>query len=93
MSRPEQATLSLPARFLRWCIGLYQSARAGHLSPCRFYPSCSAYALEAIEVHGAVRGGWLAARRLGRCHPWGRHGIDLVPEPRRAPAPPQEKVL
>ncbi|MFN8034752.1 MAG: membrane protein insertion efficiency factor YidD [Acidimicrobiia bacterium] len=60
----------------------YQWARAGKQSPCRYWPSCSEYAIEAVEVHGAVRGGWLAARRVGRCHPWGGSGVDPVPEPR-----------
>ena len=46
---------------------------------CRFFPSCSAYALEAITVHGAVRGSWLAAKRLVRCHPWNAGGVDHVP--------------
>jgi len=46
---------------------------------CRFFPSCSAYALEAITVHGAVKGSWLAARRLLRCHPWNPGGVDHVP--------------
>ena len=51
-----------------------------HLPPrCRFHPSCSSYAVEALERHGAVRGGWLAARRLGRCHPWNPGGLDPVP--------------
>ncbi|WP_455836106.1 membrane protein insertion efficiency factor YidD [Pseudarthrobacter siccitolerans] len=46
---------------------------------CRFFPSCSAYALEAITVHGAVKGSWLAVRRLARCHPWNAGGVDHVP--------------
>jgi len=46
---------------------------------CRFYPSCSAYALEAVQVHGALKGSWLAARRLSRCHPFHAGGIDPVP--------------
>ncbi|MBO0896919.1 membrane protein insertion efficiency factor YidD [Arthrobacter sunyaminii] len=58
---------------------------------CRFFPSCSAYALEAVTVHGAVRGTWLAARRLVRCHPWNDGGVDHVPhgdrnwDPNRVP--------
>jgi putative membrane protein insertion efficiency factor len=58
----------------------YQRLAAHRQSPCRFVPSCSSYALEAIDVHGARRGGWLALRRIARCHPWGGHGVDLVPE-------------
>lgn len=48
---------------------------------CRFYPSCSGYALQALELHGALRGTWLAARRLGRCHPFTPGGVDHVPAP------------
>jgi putative membrane protein insertion efficiency factor len=46
---------------------------------CRFFPSCSAYALEAVTVHGAVKGSWLAAKRLAKCHPWNAGGVDHVP--------------
>lgn len=50
---------------------------------CRFYPSCSAYAIEAIQKHGTVKGSWLAIKRLGCCHPWHEGGVDPVPEGRR----------
>jgi hypothetical protein len=52
---------------------------------CRFYPTCSQYALDALERHGAWRGTWLAVRRLARCHPWHPGGVDPVPDklPRR----------
>jgi len=53
-----------------------------HLPPrCRFHPSCSQYALEALALHGAGRGTWLAIRRVGRCHPWHEGGLDPVPRP------------
>ena len=58
----------------------YQKVTAGRPSPCRFDPSCSTYALEALERHGAARGTWLTLRRIVRCHPWGGHGWDPVPE-------------
>ena len=67
------------ARALRGLVRGYQALRAGRQSPCRSWPTCSHYALEALEVHGALRGGWLAARRVGRCHPWGGSGVDPVP--------------
>jgi putative membrane protein insertion efficiency factor len=57
-------------------------------SSCRYYPSCSQYALVAIQRHGVVRGGWLAVRRLGRCHPWTAGGVDHVPPARPAVAAP-----
>ncbi len=72
--------MSPTARVLRRSVLLYQALRAGRPSPCRFVPSCSTYALEAIETHGALRGGALAVRRVCRCHPWGGHGFDPVPE-------------
>ena len=46
---------------------------------CRYYPSCSAYALEAVQTHGSIKGSWLAVRRVGRCHPWAAGGVDHVP--------------
>jgi putative membrane protein insertion efficiency factor len=71
---------SLAARVLMLPIRAWRLVSV-HLPPrCRFYPSCSAYALEALERHGAIRGLWLAVRRLARCHPWGGGGIDPVPE-------------
>lgn len=62
-------------------IETYQRAFEGRLSPCRFFPSCSEYGHEAIEVHGAWRGGWLTVRRLSRCRPLGPSGFDPVPLP------------
>ena len=50
---------------------------------CRYHPTCSAYALEAIEKHGAIGGWWLAVKRIGRCHPWGGAGFDPVPDEAR----------
>ncbi len=64
------------------CTG-WQVLRAGRPSPCRFQPTCSQFAIEALEGHGARRGSWLAIRRIGRCNPWGPHGWDPVPVGRR----------
>jgi putative membrane protein insertion efficiency factor len=66
-------------RLYRWTLSPLQSFVFGPLGRCRFTPSCSAYALEAVQTHGALRGGWLALRRLCRCHPWGGCGPDPVP--------------
>jgi uncharacterized protein len=62
----------------------YQGAASGRVSTCRYYPSCSTYAMEAFSVHGFWRAFGLTARRLVRCRPFGPHGIDLVPLPNAA---------
>jgi putative membrane protein insertion efficiency factor len=74
---------SVWARPFHAAVRAYQRVRAGRPSPCRYLPTCSTYALEALEVHGAGRGLWLTTRRLCRCHPWGGHGWDPVPPPRK----------
>jgi len=66
--------LSLPVRFYRAVI----SPLIG--SNCRYQPTCSAYTLEALEKHGAIKGGWLSLKRITSCHPWGGSGIDNVPD-------------
>ena len=67
-------------RFLIFLINCYKWTLSPLLgNHCRFYPSCSSYALEAIENHGVVKGSWLALQRLSRCHPWHEGGEDPVP--------------
>lgn len=66
---------------LHGLLHLYRATAAVRSPRCRYYPSCSTYAVEAIRVHGAVRGTGLALRRVGRCHPWSPGGIDHVPAP------------
>ena len=77
---PARDELNLLRRVVIGAIRLYQTLRAGRPSPCRFVPTCSAYAVEAVERHGVVGGTWLALRRVGRCHPWGASGVDPVPQ-------------
>ena len=72
--------MSPAASILRFCVGLYRLALKPILpGNCRYTPSCSEYALEALARHGAVYGGWLALCRICRCHPWGGFGYDPVP--------------
>lgn len=78
---------------MRWILVMFVRAYQVGLSPllpasCRYFPSCSAYAIEALEVHGAMRGGWLAVKRIARCHPFRPGGFDPVPP--RAPRSPNE---
>jgi len=68
------------ARLFVLLIRAYQHAMSWRPSHCRFAPSCSQYALEAIVEHGALKGSGLAARRIGRCHPWNPGGFDPVPK-------------
>ena len=68
------------ARALIALIGVYRGAISPLLpAACRYTPTCSDYAQQALRKHGAIKGSWLAARRLLRCHPWGGHGHDPVP--------------
>ena len=82
---PLARLLAAPIRGYRMLL----SPWVGHA--CRFQPSCSAYALEALEIHGAVRGSWLALRRIARCQPWGGSGIDNVPRPDPRPGGPPSR--
>jgi len=71
----------LTGAVLKGVIRLYQWTVSPLIGPsCRHAPSCSAYGIEAIEVHGPWRGGWLTLARFCRCHPWGSHGFDPVPK-------------
>ena len=71
-----RAVLILPIRLYQWTISPLLGVN------CRYAPSCSAYAIEAIATHGALRGSWLALKRILRCHPWGGSGYDPVPAAR-----------
>ncbi len=67
-------------RFLIILVRIYQGALSPYLgNSCRYTPTCSQYAIQAIEKYGPWKGGWMAARRIARCHPWGGHGHDPVP--------------
>ena len=79
---PIQHILLALLRFYRWAISPLLTMLAGG-TICRFEPSCSQYAMEAVKTHGAIRGSWFTVKRLARCHPWGGCGRDPVPEIKR----------
>ena len=87
--RDNSLEMSMVARAVKGLITLYQRATDHRPSPCRYVPSCSYYAVEAVEVHGAARGVWLGLRRLLRCRPGAPTGWDPVPDAsgRLAPDP------
>lgn len=100
-----EASAIRPSHVARACLAVirfYQLAREGRPSPCRFTPSCSTYAAEAVQQFGAVRGSVLGLRRLLRCQPWGGQGYDPVPSSTNAtcqnhsstpvPQPPSQKA-
>lgn len=94
LARVGHGLWTLPQTLLIGFLKLYRRA----VSPlygqvCRFFPSCSAYALEAVTVHGAVKGSWLAVRRLGRCHPWNQGGVDHVPAGRQWRSPEETPAI
>ncbi|SLN35016.1 Putative membrane protein insertion efficiency factor [Roseovarius albus] len=77
------------AHILSWPVKAYRLVFSPWVGfNCRYHPTCSKYALEALEKHGGIKGGWLALRRILRCHPWGNSGLDPVPE---AKSPKAEK--
>ena len=89
----------LPSSFFILLVRLYRltlsPAKAflfGPAAQCRFEPTCSQYAIEALKTHGAITGGWLAAKRVCRCHPWGESGQDPVPLVKRKVKRPRSKV-
>ena len=89
MSPPVEPRPPSPAaRAIDGLLRGYQVLAAGRISPCRYVPSCSTSAREAVAHPGALRGTGYAARRLLRCHPWGGHGFDPVPGTDDAVAPP-----
>lgn len=81
MEETVRSLAEIPRQILIAPIRLYRRLLSPLLGPrCRFHPSCSAYALEALQRHGAARGSWLTARRIVRCHPLNEGGLDPVPE-------------
>lgn len=76
--------LQIPGKIFILLVRFYQVAISPMLpSTCRYTPTCSHYMIEAIQVHGLFKGFWLGTKRIGRCHPWGGHGHDPVPEKKK----------
>jgi uncharacterized protein len=75
-----QHILILCVRLYRWVLSPAKAVLFGPLGRCRYTPTCSEYALEAVREHGAGAGSWLAVKRICRCHPWGGCGYDPVPD-------------
>jgi len=72
------------SRFLVFLIRIYQLTLSPFLGAnCRYQPTCSHYAVEALKVHGPLKGGWLGLKRILSCHPWGGHGYDPVPKSKK----------
>ncbi len=68
------------SKLLQWLVQFYRYAISPLIPPrCRYTPTCSQYALEALQKYGALKGSWLALKRIARCHPWGGHGHDPLP--------------
>jgi hypothetical protein len=75
-----RALVALPRHGVLLLLGLYKRALSPLLPPlCRYHPTCSEYCAEAVERHGVIKGLWLGLRRILRCHPFGRGGLDPVP--------------
>ena len=89
---PAQHILILAVRLYQRLLSPAQQVLFGPQAGCRYTPTCSEYAVESIRVHGALAGGWLALKRIGRCHPWGGCGHDPVPEHRPEGSMPNLKM-
>jgi putative membrane protein insertion efficiency factor len=89
---PAQHILIFAVRVYRLTLSPAKHFLFGPHAGCRFTPSCSAYALEAIRAHGALAGSWLAIKRIGRCHPWSGGGQEPVPPVASSIQPPETEV-
>ena len=90
---PLQHILIFLVRVYRWTLSPVKNFLFGSYAGCRFTPSCSAYALDALREHGALSGSWLSVKRICRCHPWNECGHDPVPPSKSKGQSPKSKVL